>query len=135
MDLALNTNQIVIAVALMVYIIVTSIAINRYHKYLTGIKQSRLRYKHKYIDETTLEETLVLTQQAIKDSKRRFYLITVIAGICHLIACLFIGSNLLSAGIPFLLFILLLAGNYWLRGSSVSSSLKNVQGTSEYRGL
>jgi len=134
-DLTLNTNQIIIAAAVVLYVVVISIAINKYHRNLERIKKTQTRFKHNYIDEIMLKEILSLSRLSIKNSKSLFYVLTIIIGLSHFITCLIIDTNLLSAGIPFLLFFLVLVGNYWLKGSSVASSLKNIPGTSEYRGL
>lgn len=134
-DVTLNTNQSIIAITIVLYIIVTSFAINRYHELLKDIRKLNASFKLKIIDEAQHMKSLTTASKLIKKSKFNFYSIIVGIGACHIFVCLWIHSHIFSAVVPLLIFLFILFVNYWLRGSGVSNSIKNLPGTSQYRKL
>jgi hypothetical protein len=133
-DLTINTNQLINILAIVAYVIIISIAINKYHQSLSKIKKEDARFRLQFVSKNEAQNTIKLELQRIKKLKKISYLFMLLFGFLHLIICIIINTNLLSSGITFLLFIFILIVNYWLKGSSVSSSIKNIPGQSDYHG-
>jgi len=131
-DLSINTNQLIIVIAIIAYITTTSILINKFHQYLSNIKMAEAKYRLQLMSETDVRIFINFELQRIKDLKKKAYILMMVIGLIHLIICLAKSSSLLSSGILFLIFIFILAVNYWLKGSSVISSIKNRPGQSDY---
>ena len=70
--------------------------------------------------------------EAIKLLKRNSYFTLLLFGFTHLVIALLSNLNLLTVAIPFGLFLFILVGNYWLKGSSVASTLKTIPGVSDH---
>ena len=134
-DLTLNQSHILIVVAIVAYVIVISIATNKYHSYLDSIKKQQLRLRHKRISEVELQKFVQLKQPLIKKLKTTSYGYNVVIGLMHGMICFVAEFNLLSAIIPFFIFLVVLVVNYWLKGSKVSASIRNLPGVSDYHGM
>lgn len=133
-DLSLNTNQVIIGIVIVVYIVLISISISNYHEHLAYMKKEVAKFKLQLISKTTAQNSIQFELQQIKILKKKSYGSIAVIGFLHFLICLAIHTNLLSFGIPFVLFTFVLAINYWLKGSSVSSFIQNIPGQSDYHG-
>ncbi len=133
-DLTVNTNQLIIVLAIVVYVIIISIAINKHHQSLSKIKREYARLRLQHISKEEARNTINFELERIKKLKKISYILMLLFGLLHFIICIVIKTNLLFSGITFLLFIFILIVNYWLKGSSVSSFIKNIPGQSDYHG-
>jgi hypothetical protein len=107
-------------------------AISKYHNHLSSIKKIEAKFKLQLISKIDGQNFIKSEFQKIKKLKIKSYLFLVIVGLVHLLSSIVISSNLLSAGIPFLIFSFILVVNYWLKGNSVSGFIKNIPGQSDY---
>lgn len=133
-DLSLSTNQLIIAIVIAVYIVIISIAVNKYHQHLESIKKNEAKFKLQLTPITEAKNSIKFELQQIKNLKRKSYIFIILVGFLHLLICLGMDLSLSSFYIPFLLFAFILIVNYWLKGSSVSSFIKNIPGQSDYHG-
>lgn len=133
MDLSLNLEQTIILLAVVAYIIILSTVGNKYHQHLEVIKKQGLRLKHEIIDNKAFNEVVNPKIKEIIKLKKSSYILFSVIGISHLTICFFTNSNFLSAIIPLIIFTFILVGVYWLKGSSVTGSLKNIPGSDSMR--
>lgn len=133
MDLTLDLCQTIILLAVLNYIILLSVVGNKYHKHLAYIQKLKLKCKHKRINDQTFSKELKTKTKEVVHLKKKSYLLFSITGLTHLILCIITKTNFLGALIPLLIFTFILAGIYWLKGSGVTDSLKNLPGSDSMR--
>ncbi|MGJ8661045.1 MAG: hypothetical protein ACSHXL_03330 [Bacteroidota bacterium] len=132
MDLTLDINQQIIAIFIVGYIVFISVAISKFHGSLYKLKKINARFKLDILSKTELEECTNIELLRIKKLKKRSYFFISLLGIVHLIICLSIPLYVISSLILYVLFTFMLAVNYWLKGSNVSSFIKTIPGQSDY---
>lgn len=133
MDLSLDLSQTIILLAVLIYIVLLSMIGNKYHKHLAYIQKLKLKYKHKRINDQTFSNELKIKTKEVDILKKKSYLLFSITGLTHLIICIITESNFLGALIPLFIFTFILVGIYWLKGSGVTDSLKNLPGSDSMR--
>lgn len=135
MNLELGATEIVLIIVMLAYIILISVVINRFQLMLNEIRKAKLQLKTNRISLEVFKQRVDRKMEAIRLLKRNSYFTLLLFGFTHLVIALLSNLNLLTVAIPFGLFLFILVGNYWLKGSSVASTLKTIPGVSDYHGL
>ena len=120
----LDSTEIVLAIAVIAYLIILSYAASKFHKHLSNIKLAKLEVKLESMLETDAEQVIKDEVRAILKLRGNSYLLLLGLAVVHLVISLVIGSNLLVVGIPYLLSNFILFVNYWLKGSGVVGHLR-----------
>ncbi|MEN9400917.1 MAG: hypothetical protein RL632_2020 [Bacteroidota bacterium] len=125
-DSAITNAQILLISVLLVYLLVVSIFINRYHNLLKDIQQSLLKLKWNRMSREQVDDAIHLSFQRIKGLKKKSYFTVFILGSAHWLSCLYFDFTWLFAVVPFGLFTFVLFGNFWLKGSAIIGFIKNT---------
>jgi hypothetical protein len=133
-DISLTTDQLILLIFVMIYIVITSVAVSKFHKFLDEHRTMEAKKKLNLLSSEKYMANSNLNKEEILKLKKRSYLVLVMAGFFHSVICLYQGTNILYSGIPFLLFLFVLFGNYWLKGSQVAGFIKTRPGQSDYHG-
>lgn len=128
----LSNNEIAIIVTMLAYIVLVSIVINKFQQNLKAINKAKLSLHHNRIDLVQLKSIVSNVLASIRNLKRKSTMLIFLIGFVHLFIYWIMDLNLLSVVIPFVLFLFILHGNFWLKGSTVSSSIRNIPGVSDY---
>lgn len=128
----LSNNEIAIIVTMLAYIVLISIVINKFQQNLKAINKAKLSLHHNRIDLVQLKSIVSNELASIRNLKRKSTMLIFLIGFVHLFIYWIMDLNLLSVAIPFVLFLFILHGNFWLKGSTVSSSIRNIPGVSDY---
>lgn len=133
-DISLNINQLILVIVILVYIVIISITISKFHNCLDELKMNDAKSKLSLLTPDMLLIHTRLIEGEIMKLKKRSSLIIMSIGFLHILLCYFLATNILFALIPFILFLFVLFGNYWLKGSQVAGFIKTRPGQSDYHG-
>lgn len=133
-DISLTSNQFILLIVILIYIVITSIAISKFHGHLDQLKKNDSKAKLNLMTPEIRTNQAHLIEKEILKLKSRSYIIILITGFLHLIVCLFLATNLLFPLTPFVLFLFVLSGNFWLKGGQVAGFIKTRPGQSDYHG-
>lgn len=134
-DTSLSPEHLLVAVFIVLYLILISKCIGKYHKYIGGIKKVETHFKLKKITEEKYLSEVKQSSIKISKLKKNSYILFASLLFLNLILIFLLGFSLIPPLILFALMLLILILNYWMKGASVVGSLKNLPSTSDTRPL
>ena len=133
-DISLTTNQLILLIVIFIYIVITSVVASKFHGFLEQLNKNDSKARLHLMAAEKVKTHRHLIDVEIRRLKYRSYLILTVIGLLHLIICFFLTANTLFSLIPFTLFLLVLCGNFWLKGSQVAGFIRTRPGQSDYHG-
>lgn len=134
-EIALTADLFIIAFFTVLYIILMSISMGKYHQCLSRIKKNKTRLRLQMISETDLQKSIEVERIRVKKLKTLSFMYLTLIGVSHILISVYQNSLIITAGVMFLIFVLILFVNYWLKGNDVTRSIKSKPGQSDFRPL
>lgn len=134
-DLSLSGEHKLITVFIILYLILISIYTSKFHKSLSKIKKFSNQFKFKKITKVFYTESVHSERIKINKLKKNSYIVFITCGCFHLVLAYYFSFSIIPPLVVFILMFLILLLNYWMKGASVTGSLKNLPSTSDVRPL
>lgn len=134
-DLSLPPEYSVLAFFIILYLVVISVAISKFHNYLSNLKKVDAKLKTDRITNEDHSKSISRVISQISKLKRRSYIQLSALGVIHIIVVIVFNFSVLTTFIVIAFMFTILNLTYWMKGSSVTGFLQNFPSTTDNHSL
>lgn len=131
-DPSFSIPELIIVIVVLIYIVILSISLTKYQRCFSDLKLNKNKFKFELISELQAKEYAIEVQHRIVFVMKWSTLAVIVLGLIHLLFVWIWNYSIWLAIIPFCLFLFVLFGNFWLKGSAIIGFIKNTPSTGQW---